>query len=171
MTVPTALHSEFFRVGPIAEVVGFDSERHKPLYRFRDPFGCKTIIVDVEATRAIRQAEVGATRTMIGRTEERLELCPERIVADSAYGSTEMLGRLVEVRAIEPHIPVFDKSAQTDGTFSRGDFAYDQQGDVYICPAGKVLASTRVFVNDGATLAYRISKYDCDACELKPPAR
>lgn len=126
------------------------------------------IIVDVEATRAIRQAEVGATRTMIERTEERLELCPERIVADSAYGSAEMLGWLVEERAIEPHIPVVDKSARTDGTFSRGDFAYDQQSDVYICPTGKVLASTGVLVNDGATLAYRASKYDCDACELKP---
>ena len=126
------------------------------------------IIVDVEATRAIRQAEVGATRTMIERTEERLELCPERIVADSAYGSAEMLGWLVEERAIEPHIPVFDKSARTDGTFSREDFAYDQQSDVYICPDGKVLASTGTLVNDGATLLYRASKYDCDACQLKP---
>ena len=126
------------------------------------------IIVDVEATRAIRQAEVGATRTMIERTEERLQLCPERIVADSAYGSAEMLGWLVEERAIEPHIPVFDKSARTDGTFSREDFAYDQQSDVYICPDGKVLASTGTLVNDGATLLYRASKYDCDACQLKP---
>jgi transposase len=126
------------------------------------------IIVDVEATRAIRQAEVGATRTMIERTEERLELCPERIVADSAYGSAEMLGWLVEERAIEPHIPVFDKSARTDGTFSREDFAYDQESDVYICPDGKVLASTGTLVNDGATLLYRASKYDCDACQLKP---
>ena len=126
------------------------------------------IIVDVEATRAIRQAEVGATRTMIDRTEERLELCPERIVADSAYGSAEMLGWLVEERAIEPHIPVFDKSARTDGTFSREDFAYDQQSDVYICPDGKVLASTGTLVNDGATLLYRASKHDCDACQLKP---
>ena len=37
---------------------------------------------------------------------------------------------------------MFDKSARTDGTFSREDFAYDQQSDVYICPDGKVLAST-----------------------------
>jgi DDE family transposase len=34
--------------------------------------------------------------------------------------------------------------------------------------AGKVLASTGTLVNDGATLLYRASKYDCDACELKP---
>lgn len=62
---------------------------------------------------------------MIERTEERPELCPERIAADSAYGSAEMLGWLVDERAIEPHIPVFDKSGRADGTFSREDFAYD----------------------------------------------
>ena len=32
------------------------------------------VIVDVEASRAIRQAEVGAARTMIDRTEERFGL-------------------------------------------------------------------------------------------------
>src|SRR4051812_32624524 len=125
------------------------------------------IIVDVEATRAIRQAEVGAARTMIERTEERLGLCPERLAADSAYGSAEMLGWLVNEHAIEPHIPVFDKSARDDGTFSREDFAYDQEHDLYVCPAGKVLSSTGTLVNDGATLLYRASKHDCDACELK----
>jgi hypothetical protein len=105
---------------------------------------------------------------MIERTEERLGLCPERLAADSAYGSAEMLGWLVNEHAIEPHIPVFDKSARDDGTFSREDFAYDQERDLYVCPAGKVLSSTGTLVNDGATLLYRASKYDCDACELKP---
>ncbi|MBR1157087.1 transposase [Bradyrhizobium sp. JYMT SZCCT0428] len=126
------------------------------------------IIVDVEATRAIRQAEVGAARTMIERTNDCLGLCPERLAADSAYGSAEMLGWLVNERAIEPHIPVFDKSARDDGTFARGDFDYNQEADIYVCPAGKVLSSTGTLVNDGATLLYRASKYDCDACELKP---
>jgi DDE family transposase len=126
------------------------------------------IIIDVEATRAIRQAEVGAARTMIERTEERLELCPERLAADSAYGSAEMLGWLVNERAIEPHIPVFDKSARADGTFSREAFAYHQEADVYICPAGKKLTSSGTLVNDGATRLYRASKRDCDSCELKP---
>jgi len=104
---------------------------------------------------------------MIERTEDRLGLSPERVAADSAYGSAEMLGWLVNERAIEPHIPVFDKSARIDGTFSREAFAYDQQSDVYICPAGKVLASTGTLVNDGATLLYRASKHDRDAYELK----
>jgi hypothetical protein len=85
-----------------------------------------------------------------------------------SFGSAEMLGWLVNDHAIEPHIPVFDKSARDDGTFSREDFAYDQEHDLYVCPAGKVLTSTGTLVNDGTTLHYRASKYDCDACELKP---
>ena len=45
------------------------------------------VILDVEASRAIRQAEVGAARTMIDRTQDRLGLKPERLAADTAYGS------------------------------------------------------------------------------------
>src|SRR5438046_2068196 len=51
----------------------------------------------------------------------------------------EMLNWLVNEQGIEPHIPVFDKSQHTDGTFSREDFAYDPKRDCYICPAGKEL--------------------------------
>lgn len=126
------------------------------------------IIVDVEATTAIRQAEVTAAKTMIERTYERFDLHPERLAGDSAYGSAEMLGWLVHEQGIEPHVPVFDKSARTDGSFSREDFTYDHKGDVYFCPAGKMLTCKGTLVNDGATLLYRASKYDCDACALKP---
>jgi transposase len=49
------------------------------------------IILDVEASRAIRQAEVGASRTMLDRTAERFGLKPRSLVADSAYGSAENL--------------------------------------------------------------------------------
>ena len=126
------------------------------------------IIVDVEPTRAIRQAEVGAARTMIDRVQDRFGLHPERLAADSAYGSAGRLAWLVHERGIEPHIPVFDKSARTDGTFTREDFTYDYHRDVYLCPAGKLLTCKGTLVNDGATLLYRASKHDCDPCGLKP---
>ena len=45
------------------------------------------IIMDVEASRAIRQAEVSAARTMIKRTEQRFDIKPERLAGDTAYGS------------------------------------------------------------------------------------
>lgn len=53
------------------------------------------IIVDVEASRAIRQAEVGATRTMIHRTRDTFGLYPEILAADTAYGAAENLNWLV----------------------------------------------------------------------------
>jgi transposase len=125
------------------------------------------VIVDVEASRAIRQAEVGAAKTMIERTEERFGLKPERLAADTAYGAAPMLNWLVEEKNITPHIPVNDKSKREDGTFSRSDFRYDPTSDVYHCPAGKTLTTTGTLVNDGTTLLYLARKQDCDGCELK----
>src|SRR6516165_9148679 len=81
------------------------------------------IIMDVEATRAIRQAEVGAARTMIERTEQRFAIKPERLAGDTAYGSGANLDWLVNEAKITPHIPVVDKSKREDGTFSREDFS------------------------------------------------
>ena len=63
------------------------------------------VILDVEATRSIRQAEVGSTKTMLKRVKEKFDLHPERIIADTAYGTGPMLGWLVD-RKIAPHIPV-----------------------------------------------------------------
>lgn len=125
------------------------------------------IIVDVEASRAVRQAEVDAARTMLERTQERFGFKPQRLAADSAYGSASMLNWLVEDKQIMPHIPVIDKSKREDGTFSRGDFRFDAERDVYVCPLGKTLTTTGTLVNDGATLLYRARKHDCDRCELK----
>jgi len=76
------------------------------------------VILDVEPTTAVRQAEVTAQRRMIEQTEERFDLWPERLAADAGYGSAENLAWLVHERGIEPHIPVVDKSARTDGTFA-----------------------------------------------------
>ena len=83
------------------------------------------VIVDVEATPARTYDEVAATKTMIARTEESLGLKPDRLVADTAYGTGKFLGWLVGT-GITPHIPVWDKSDREDGTFSRSDFTFDR---------------------------------------------
>ncbi len=38
------------------------------------------VIVDVEATRSIRQAEVGSTKTMLERVKAKFDLHPERLM-------------------------------------------------------------------------------------------
>ena len=126
------------------------------------------VIMDVEPTTAIRQAEVTAAKTMIERTAERFGVEPERLAADTGYGSAEMLGWLVHERGIEPHVRVFDKSGRKDNTFARDRFTYDHRADSYTCPNGKKLTTTGTLVNDNATLMYRASKLDCEVCVLKP---
>jgi IS5 family transposase len=124
------------------------------------------IIVDVEASRAIRQAEVGASRTMLKRTEACFGIKPEWLVGDTAYGSAPNLNWLVNDQKIAPYIPVIEKSKREDGVFSREDFSFDEERDIYICPAGKILRTTGTVVNDDQVL-YRARKRDCNACPLK----
>ncbi len=133
------------------------------------------IILDVEATRSIRQAEVGAVKTMIDRVSETFDLTPERLIADTAYGSGPMLDWLAQQRGIAPYIPVIDKSGRKDGTFERDDFTFDAENDAYICPGGKELkqyrrafSTPRSGANKDGALRYRARKADCDACALKP---
>ena len=125
------------------------------------------IIVDVEASRAIRQAEVGAAKTMIERAEQRFDIKPKWLAADTAYGSGATLNWLVKDKKIAPHIPVIDKSNREDGTFSREHFTFDKERNAYTCPAGKLLTTTGKLVNDGETLLYRASMIDCGQCLLK----
>ena len=124
------------------------------------------VIVDVEATPARTYDEVAATKTMITRTEERLGLKAKRLVADTAYGTGKFLGWLIET-GITPHIPVWDKSMREDGTFSRADFTFDNERNLYVCPAGKLLTTTGS-VGADHVVRYLALKRDCQVCPLKP---
>src|SRR5246127_977671 len=123
------------------------------------------IIVDAEGTRANRIAEIGITETMIERVKHRFDLQPLRLAGDTVYGAVRLLKWLVD-RQITPHIPVWDKSARSDGTFSRADFVFDRSRNIYICPKGKLLHTTGTVI-DGHTLRYRASKRDCNVCAFK----
>ena len=103
---------------------------------------------------------------MIERTEERFDLKPDYLAGDVAYGTGENLGWLVK-NDIDPHIPVWDRSERDDGTFSKSDFIYDKEQDIYSCPGGKALKTTGRLHADN-TYRYIASKYDCDVCALKP---
>ncbi len=124
------------------------------------------VIVDVEATPARTYDEVAATKVMLKRTDERMGLKPKRLLADTAYGTAKFLGWLMGT-GITPHIPVWDKGRRDDGTFSRSDFAFDKERNVYVCPAGKLLTTTGR-VHDGRTILYLASSRDCGLCPIKP---
>ena len=44
---------------------------------------------------------------------------------------------MVDELGIEPHVKLIDKAERTDGTFSRSDFAFDSESNLYACPGAK----------------------------------
>jgi hypothetical protein len=62
--------------------------------------------------------EVAATKTMIERTEETLGLKPDRLAADTAYGTCRFLHWVIGT-GITPHIPVWDMSKREENKFRK----------------------------------------------------
>lgn len=132
------------------------------------------IIMDVEASTVNRTAEVETTKVMLDRVEAQHGIRPQRLVGDTSYGSAAMLGWLVEEKQIEPHVPVWEKSVRTDGTYSRCDFEWNEEANEYRCPANKPLRcdwrqfkKPRTRITKADTIIYKASAYDCAACPMK----
>lgn len=125
-----------------------------------------SVILDVEATPARLGAEVAATRTLITRAANRFGFHPERLAADKAYGSAGLLRWLFE-RGIEPHVPLLDRTALTQGKLPRSAFAYDETTDAYTCPEGHQLRH-RGYERRTRTHRYSGSPTTCGACPRKP---
>jgi Transposase DDE domain len=92
-------------------------------------------------------------------------LKPERLAGDRFRSQPELVGQRGEDSAAYPRWST-NRSAKT-GTFSREDFSFGQEQNVYICPAGKVLTTTGKLFNDEETLYYRAKTRDCCSCILK----
>ncbi len=54
-----------------------------------------------------------------------------------------------------------------DGTFSPADFTFDNERNLYVCPAGELLTTTGS-VGADHVVRYLALKRDCQVCPLKP---
>jgi transposase len=127
--------------------------------------GPHAVIVGVEGTPARTYDEVAATKPMIERTEKTFGLKLKRLAADTAYGTGKLLAWLLD-KDITPHIPVWERYERTDGLFSRLDFTYDAERDVYICPNDRILKTSGT-IHDGRVRNYIPHLGDCRTCNLK----
>ena len=149
----------------------------RPFYAYSTNYLVDTgagIIMDVEATPAYRPQEVNSTKTMIERCEERVAIKANKLIGDTAYGNAELLAWMVNEKAIEPHVPVWEKGERSDGTFSRSDFVFDAERNRYTCPNGKHLLryrkpgnQHRIRVGKDGMINYHAIQADCQPCPLK----
>jgi hypothetical protein len=125
-----------------------------------------------KARRRIDRRKWTPTRTMIDRLELRLQLKPHRLVGDTAYGTASLLGWMVEKKAIEPHVPVWDKSQRQDATFSSSEFQWRPQPMNTVVQGHALRGASRFKgphypVTKDSTIIYRSNPTDCSKRALK----
>jgi Transposase DDE domain len=69
--------------------------------------------------------------------------------------------------AVDASLPKRFSLTDPDGIFSRADFVFNRERNVYVCPGGAELTSTGN-ADQGHIVYYRATKSDCASCSLKP---
>jgi transposase len=96
-----------------------------------------------------------------------LEIKQAEVVADAGYYNAAEVDRCTE-QGLTPYVPKADTSANTArGLYGKSRFKYDEQKDVYVCPAGAELTHRFNTYELGRELRYYRAS-DCKGCALKP---
>lgn len=88
------------------------------------------------------------------------------VVADRGYSSAREVETCVNAN-ITPYLPKPETSANKAlGLFTKNDFRYDRERDVYICPAGEELTFRHASHEKGRDIRY-YRTYACKQCPLR----
>jgi transposase len=94
----------------------------------------------------------------------RWQLHPQRVVADTTYGTIENIHQVEEL-GIRAYVPLPDFDGRTP-FFGKGRFTYDAAHDEYRCPNGAPLRRRKAKYADAAVV-YRAEAATCNVCPLK----
>jgi transposase len=98
--------------------------------------------------------------------QENLEIQKAAVLADTGYYSAAEVSRCLDA-GLTPYVPKADTSANTArGLYGKSQFRYDDQKDVYVCPAGKELNYRFSTYELGRELKYYRAK-ECKHCALR----
>jgi len=88
------------------------------------------------------------------------------VVADRGYSSAREVETCVEAN-ITPYLPKPETSANKAlGLFTKNDFRYDRERDLYVCPAGEELTFRHASHEKGRDIRY-YRTYACKQCPLR----
>jgi hypothetical protein len=125
--------------------------------------GKARVILDVLVT----PAEVTENLPMLEllfRSRFRWRLRPRSVTADAAYGTTENVAA-VEKSGIRAYM-VLPKHDERGPLFSKNEFVYDAEKDLYICPQGETLRRQGRDYKE-KSIRYAAKSSTCNACPLK----
>ncbi len=95
----------------------------------------------------------------------RWRVRPERVIADTTYGTIDNIRALESEEGIRAYVPLPDWEHQRP-YYGPGQFTYDQERDVYVCPEGMLLRPFRRSFQQ-ERVQYRAKAAICNACPVK----
>jgi transposase len=101
---------------------------------------------------------------LLWRTRFQWKLHPKQVTGDTAYGTTENIAA-VERAGIRAYVPLTG-AGKARPFFSKEEFAYDPERDLYQCPAGEIL-TPKTFRTARNQLIYKTEPGTCDSCSMR----
>jgi transposase len=101
---------------------------------------------------------------LLWRSAFRWKLRPRQVTGDTAYGTTENIAA-VERAGIRAYVPLTG-AGKARSFFSKEEFSYEAERDLYRCPAGKILLP-RSRNNARRLTVYKTEAGTCERCELR----
>jgi len=102
---------------------------------------------------------------LLRRVMFRWRLRPHRVIADTTYGTIENIRAVEGEEDIRAFVPLPDWEYQRD-YYGPGQFTYDAEQDIYVCPQGALLHPYRQEWKAEKT-EYRATATVCNACPVK----
>ena len=152
-----------------ARVGRFPSGQKQPGYKQQTVADGKArVIVDVAVMPADCHDQKGAVEA-VDRAVARVGRKPEAVCADAAYANGPNAAAMEErrIRWVSPPERVGKSPKLPPDQFLIADFAYDEQHDLFVCPAGVALAYAGTEATGRRRRRYRAPKSACAVCALK----
>ena len=152
---------------PDARYGHFPNGQLKPGYKQHTAAdGKKRVVVGLTVSPANAHEHDSAIE-VVDQAITQLDHAPETVCADAAYGSGHNRAALEDrdIRLVSPP-PKVPTSADRD-QFTTEDFSYDEQQDVFTCPAGATLTYIGPVKARPRQRRYRAPETACRRCPLK----
>jgi transposase len=141
----------------------------RPRYKSHRAVDDATGIITATEVTAGNIDEGAMLASLIDQHEHNTDTELDVVVADTQYGTTEnylmCLDRGIQPR-MRPQADSNESKQEKSGMFSRTEFIFDEQADVYTCPAGKQLVPVQKRADRNA-IRYATRGRTCENCELR----
>jgi transposase len=101
---------------------------------------------------------------LLWRTSFRWKIAPRQVTGDTAYGTTENIAAM-ELAGIRAYVPLTG-AGKARPYFSKEEFAYDPDRDIYRCPAGETL-TPKTFRSARSQILYKTEPGTCASCSMR----